>query len=356
MKYPKSKKFMEIADNLEKEYAPLPVNTPIPSVKEFIERFNISQSTAKRTLLELQKRGIVYSRVGCGSFIAPRARRYTILIISDLNESLNKEDMVSLRFLAAALIECNNKYPDYTILALDSADLEDKIDTLDVLYPGLKGVIFMRNFRALKKYGLDIKRRGLSVAFYGSSFYENRLSKFNYVVYDEEKMIEKVADKFVELGCNRIGVISEYYNIYENRYRLMKQLLKKRDMYVAKRFLLKFSLFRDQPMYNIRKYFNEVDAIYCVNDVIARHVIKMANDCGFKVPEDIKIIGTNNEPFSKFLPIPLSTVAIDIVKDAISCVDCMMQNIEDQKEFQVLVSGDMIDRTSTSGKEIFLKV
>ncbi len=353
MKYPKSKKFMEIADSLEKEYATLAVNTPIPSVKEFIAEFSISQSTAKRTLLELQQRGIVYSRVGCGSFIAPKARRYTILIISDLNESLNKEDMVSLRFLASALIDCNQKYPDYTILALDANDLEDKIDTLDVLYSGLKGVVFMRTFDALKKYGLEIKRRGLSVAFYGSSFFQDRLDKFNYIVYDEEQMTEDVADKLIELGCERIGVISDSYNIYENRYRIMKQILKQRNMYVAKRFLLKFSLFRTQSQYNIRKYFNEVDAVYCVNDVIGRHVTKMMLDCGFKVPEDIRVIGTNNEPFSKFLPIPLSTVNIDIVKDATVCIDCMMQNIENQTEFQKLVSGEVIDRKSTNGKDFF---
>lgn len=340
---------MEIADNLEKEYADLPVNTQIPSVKEFIERFQISQSTAKRTLLELQKRGVVYSRVGCGSFVAPKSRRYTILIISDLHDSMQREDMVSLRFLASALIECNNKYFDYTILALDSSDLKDKIDTLDVLYPGLKGVIFVRNFNAFKKYGLDIKHRGLSVLFYGSSFYEKRLSKFNYVLYDEEKMVEKVADKLIDLGCERIGVMSDYYCIYENRYRIMKQLLKERKLYVAKRFLLRFSSFKDSSMYNIRKYFNEVDAIYCVNDAVGQYVIKMAENCGFKVPDDIKIIGTNNDPFSKFLPIPLSSMSIDIEKDAVTCIDSIMEHINNDINAQKLVVGKLANRTSSTG-------
>lgn len=80
----KKSRFIELADLLEKEFAKRPVGAPAITLNELVRRFRISPGTAKRILLELQLRGIIYSRIGAGSFIAPVQRRKLILIVYDL--------------------------------------------------------------------------------------------------------------------------------------------------------------------------------------------------------------------------------------------------------------------------------
>jgi len=50
-------------------------------------------------------------------------------------------------------------------------------------------------------------------------------------------------------------------------------------------------------------------ALFCINDAIALGVMSHIVSCGFRVPEDVSIVGFDDIPLAAFMPVPLTTVA-----------------------------------------------
>ncbi len=50
------------------------------------------------------------------------------------------------------------------------------------------------------------------------------------------------------------------------------------------------------------------NGVFCHNDIIAIGAMKATLDAGFSIPEDIAFVGFDNVRYSKYLPIPLTSV------------------------------------------------
>ncbi len=52
-----------------------------------------------------------------------------------------------------------------------------------------------------------------------------------------------------------------------------------------------------------------VTALMCESDIAALGAMRAVHQLGLRVPEDVALIGFHNEPWTQFLPVPLSTMA-----------------------------------------------
>lgn len=59
----------------------LPVGGAVPSEAQICERFGVSHITARRAILELQQRGLIYRRKGRGTFVAERVHRARLTLL-----------------------------------------------------------------------------------------------------------------------------------------------------------------------------------------------------------------------------------------------------------------------------------
>ena len=346
------KTFRQLADILQAKFSKMEANSPVPSVNELIAKYNTSQSTAKRTMLELQKRGIIYSRVGSGSFVAPRSRRNTILIVSELEISLAKEDMESIQFLGYSLLRCNRKHADYTVSAIDYAEMEKVIDTIEVRFPNLKGVIFIRRGERLVALEKVLTQKGIVVAFWGSSTYAPILKDVNHLIYDEEKIIYSIMDRFLSKGRKKIGIAyNSSFAVALERFKQYRNFLKQHGVKYNKDLTMGLNEYPYKyelaDAYTARKYLMDIDAIVCADDAIAKAVIERAVELGFKVPEELSVIGINDVSFCKHVSPSISSVAIRISEDASNITDLLIDAIENGTTFKQTSNTDLILRESS---------
>ncbi len=92
----------------------------------------------------------------------------------------------------------------------------------------------------------------------------------------------------------------------------------------------------------------EVDGIFASSDIIAAEVIRMAASIGYKVPEQLKVIGFDGVKMSRLMNPPLTTVAQDIKMLAGETVTKLLDAIENKKVLlETMIPVTLIERQST---------
>ena len=92
-------------------------------------------------------------------------------------------------------------------------------------------------------------------------------------------------------------------------------------------------------------------AIFCINDIAAVELIETAMQCGLRIPEDLAVLGSNNNQFAREAsPIPLSTIDLSMrvrAEEAAAKLDELMSgNFSKPQEHQYKVRGLIPDKSS----------
>ena len=352
----KSHKFADLVDVIEKELLALRPHSPVPSLNEMTERFGVSQTSAKRAMLELQHRGLIYSRVGSGSFVSPPSKRHTILVVFDLERSIGKRDMFNQEFLVSALVHCNRNYPSYTVMAIDFAEFKNNISSIDACYPSLKGVIVLRYISEYCDIVKSLKKLGISCCFYGSSAYSGELKSMDCLIYNESEIISIALEALLERGCVRIGFIKipqPGFAVVIERQQILARLLKQRRInfsYIAQdatefRTNSIACLGHDRKTRDaMRLFLSKIDGLICFSDSEAVLFLRSALELGFKIPDELAIVGINNSTFYNQPSHGITTVELNTVADAQRCIDLLMERILSGKHFRKETSIRLIRR------------
>lgn len=64
----------------------------------------------------------------------------------------------------------------------------------------------------------------------------------------------------------------------------------------------------------------QISALFCGTDVLALAAMQGVHSLGLRVPEDVSVVGYDNDPWTEFLPVPLTTVnhPLDDIAAAVS--------------------------------------
>lgn len=90
------------------------------------------------------------------------------------------------------------------------------------------------------------------------------------------------------------------------------------------------------------------DVIVACTDAMAIGAFKAANDSGKKIPEDVAIVGFNDNPAAEFLEPPLSSVKLAPQEVGVSAVDLLVEQLEGRKTAKkVVIRSSMCWRGST---------
>lgn len=76
------------------------------------------------------------------------------------------------------------------------------------------------------------------------------------------------------------------------------------------------------------------EAIICPSDYIANGVIGAALTAGLSLPDDVAVVGFGDLEFAEFLPVPLTTIAVDSGQLGGLAADMLIQSIEGRKPEQ----------------------
>jgi len=91
-------------------------------------------------------------------------------------------------------------------------------------------------------------------------------------------------------------------------------------------------------------------AIYAFNDDMAIGAIRALHEAGIRVPEQVSVIGIDNEPFGSFVTPSLSSVELPIkaITNAAMKIALDLANGESVSEIETVFRGQLIQRESTA--------
>jgi len=131
-------------------------------------------------------------------------------------------------------------------------------------------------------------------------FFDRTIEGFHAdsVVVDDYSGAYNAVDHLISKGCKRIALYSspQHMLIGRNRFRGYKDALEKNNIEFNKDLVYACDTF-DSAMKisrSVLKKHDRPDGIFAVNDLTAVGVIKVANQLGIKVPEELKVVGFEN--------------------------------------------------------------
>jgi LacI family transcriptional regulator len=168
--------------------------------------------------------------------------------------------------------------------------------------------------------------------------------KFDSIVVNLKKVIDKILDYLFENGFKDIGFIGgrdeNKNDVFDQREKAFIEYMSHKDLYNEEHIILgEFSI---DSGYKIAKESIDIDnlpeAYVVANDSMAIGVLRALHEKGIKVPEDISIISINDIPTSKFSIPPLTTVKIHTEFMGMMAVRTLKERIENKRALPITVN------------------
>lgn len=118
----------------------------------------------------------------------------------------------------------------------------------------------------------------------------------------------------IEQGCKRIAHLggATHQNVYQERTRGYLEALKQHNLPIDEALLLKGHILSSEEGTRLAQYLlslpNPPDGIFSANDRAAVSTIQYAKSIGVKIPEELAVIGFNDDPICKIVEPKLSSV------------------------------------------------
>ncbi|MEP5256266.1 MAG: LacI family DNA-binding transcriptional regulator [Winogradskyella arenosi] len=183
------------------------------------------------------------------------------------------------------------------------------IDTL--LYTQVDGIIAsMANETVDLSYYEKIKSNGIPLILFDRG--ENDLN-VDYVGINDYDSSHVIVEHLISKGCKRIAHIGGYRRtrIFNNRIKGYIDAITKNNLPIDDSLIIESSLTLEdgrREMTHLLQLENRPDAVYVASDYAALGALQVLNEQGVKVPEDIRLIGFGNEPFTSLVTPSISSI------------------------------------------------
>ncbi|MGO4911146.1 LacI family DNA-binding transcriptional regulator [Leeuwenhoekiella sp. W20_SRS_FM14] len=178
------------------------------------------------------------------------------------------------------------------------------------------------------------------------------------IVIDNYASGYKATEHLIKNGCKRIAHFagSQNRNIYKERRRGYEDALRAYDLPVFEELIIQFETLSAKEGKKATKQLmsleNPPDGIFSSNDTAAVSAIQYAKKNQIKIPEDLAIIGFNNDPVCSIIEPGLSSITHPASKMGKLSAKCILNHLEhteiDTTLTQVtILETDLISRQSS---------
>jgi len=202
----------------------------------------------------------------------------------------------------------------YNIIITQSNESFEKecknIDTL--LFTQVDGIIAsMANETVDLSHYEKIKANGIPLIMFDRGENDLNVDYIGINDYDSSHIIVK---HLVERGCKRIAHIGGYRRtrIFNNRIKGYVDALKKNKLPIDDSLIIESSLTLEdgrREMERLLELKNRPDAVYVASDYAALGALQILNEQAINVPNDIRLVGFGNEPFTSLVSPSITSVA-----------------------------------------------
>ncbi|MEH0153053.1 LacI family DNA-binding transcriptional regulator [Limibacter armeniacum] len=223
---------------------------------------------------------------------------------------------ISRHFFSQAIsgIEETAYAEGYSVVICQSMENEKReIRNIDTLISSRVDGILISPAIGTKSYKHlnQIKERDIPLFFFDRYIEEVDASK---ILTDDFKIARQLAQHLIDQGCKKMAVITgdRQASIYRDRINGIYETLKENGFNMESQLLIKETeLIYENGEQAIREWLKqgvEFDAVLGLSDMVAISALKVLQEEGIKVPEDVMVAGFSNEPASALISPAITTV------------------------------------------------
>ena len=242
---------------------------------------------------------------------------------------------------------------NYRTMLCDTDNDNEKIyQYLEMLYQnGVRDVIVGDSDSGLvnPKMFQMIENFNMNAVFIDQTFEREDAS---CISVDNQKGGYLAAEHLAGLGHKKIGCIAGGQYSWDSMERLegFKAGLKKHGIELADSLIYHGNYTLESGIECAEKLLNQdVTAIFAFNDMMALGIMQVAAEKGTKIPEDVSIVGFDDILFSRFFPVPLTTVSQPVLEMSREAVKLLITGStrDEYKAGHILFQPELIIRDST---------
>lgn len=270
------------------------------------------------------------------------SKMLAVLYWYDYERELEDPYYLSIRL---AINEKADEY-GYSVITVNAAgSLEDLAGVNGVLVLGRLDDVILSEVREMNE----------NVVIIDNTF-DNPL--FDYVGVDITKATMQLLEYLYDLGHRKIGHLGGVHYIntlkrsfIDNRDLAYAIFLKDRDIY-SEDYIYDVEKFSYKSAYNKMKEILDSDdiptAIFVSNDSMAVGVYRAIAEKGLSIPDDISVVGFNDQPNAKYMVPSLSTVRIPTMYLGYTAVELLVEKERSPREYgkSVLLNTELKKRNS----------
>jgi DNA-binding LacI/PurR family transcriptional regulator len=339
----------------------LNIGDQIGSQQQLSKEYNVSLITVKKALANLISEGILFSRIGKGTYVARKGKAVDIskhksigLVLRDLRHPFFS--------LIVQSIEAKAYQSGYNILLSSSSGKQEKEEGQIAHFEniGVDGLIIASMnlmYRATENI-INLHKRNfpyVMVSYMKDPF-------IYYIGTDNEKGAYLAVEHLIKLNYKKIGYVSGGNGnlLGMLRQKGYKKALKDYGFKIDKNLL--FNLGLDADRYksgfalgmNFKSLKTVPDALFFYSDLAALGFQQGAINSGLKIPGDVGIVGFDDIDLAKYAHSPLTTIRQNTEKIGELAVESIINRIEGKDTpVRVLLEPELIVRNSCgASKEI----
>ncbi len=249
---------------------------------------------------------------------------------------------------------------NYDLIIAHSSETYKKeaANALNLFHKRVDGVIASLAFDTENLAHFEpFERKGIPVIFFDRVFEESDGTK---VVINNFKAGYEATSHLIEQGCKRIAHITASLkrNVYSERLRGYKLALAEHGLKFNEKLVFLNDLSEEASRNNTKKILALhplPDGIFVTNDFCAAVCIQTLKEAGIRIPEDIAIVGFNNDVISKIIEPKLTTINYpgleigEIV--ARNLIDHLQGNSDITLTNTIIIKSELIVRASSLKKK-----
>ncbi len=299
----------------------------------FNNRSGVSEATKKIVLEAAKKYDYVPSKTSALGKWAIQ------LVIYQKHAMVVSDTPFFLQVIEGVTQECSEKNGIVNISYLTgSSDVQQQIKNLSSMSGD--GMILLATEMSREDFNI---LQGLEVPVVVLDCYYDDLD-YDCVVINNSQGAYCAADYLVRMGHRRIGYLHSSVSIsnFAERAAGYQKALEAYGISVEERYMLRLSPMSAQGYQDMVRILEQkpelADAYFADNDIIAAAAMKAFREYGYRVPEDISIVGFDDMPLCDIMNPPLSTMRVDKRQLGRTAVKCLLTRMNGAKHGKMKIA------------------
>ena len=334
----------------------------MPTLKDVAEKAGVSASTVSRVINDSSRiseetkskvRKIMaeigyHPNVNARNLVKQRSHNLGLVIPYSTEEAF--ADPFYSEILRGIGVLAHSKGFNLLLLTSDG-EAEEKMTVLNAVRgKQIDGVLLLR---AKKEDELITELNKINFPFVIVGRPEAK-DKSYWVNNDNIAASEKIVDYLIDKGHKKIAIIlgDDNYTVNEDRLQGYINSFQKNELKIDQDLIVQSKKIDYHSIYTLSqkmiKKHPEITSFYGMSDTIAYTIMQAMNDLNISIPEEISIVGFNNNPMSKIVSPPLTTVDINIYLLGNKATELLIGVINEKiKRFEhTIVPAQIIERNS----------